>query len=254
MDTEFAFATDIGLKRKQNQDSGAAFPEMGLFLVADGMGGHKGGETASQMVIDVVPNVIQKALESEKFDPQQALVDAIGLANEEIYRKSQEIEELQGMGTTATVLLLRDGIATIGHVGDSRCYFVRPRAIWQLTRDHSLVQEKLRAGMITRAQMRTDRFRNVITRSVGFDPEINVEVFEMIVQAEDLFLLCTDGLSGLVDDSTTLEVIARNVFQSGDPNLEDATAQLVETAKKHGGDDNITVLLGKVLGDRGKTE
>src|ERR1051325_3325701 len=187
------YATDIGRKRAQNQDNLAAHPDIGLFMVADGMGGHRGGETASAMAVQIVPEEVRARLAGACADPRQVLTESILAANRKIFERSYHEPQLQGMGTTETVLLFKGGLLTIGHVGDSRCYFLRPDSLWQATRDHSLVQEKLRAGLITRDEVKTDRMKNVITRSVGFEAEVNVEIYEMSVRKGDTFLLCSDG-------------------------------------------------------------
>ena len=238
------FQTDVGRKRSQNQDSGATHPDLGLFLVSDGMGGHKGGETASTTAVEVISRFVQEAQKREDWNPREVIYDALVAANKVIFQLSSENPELQGMGTTTTALLFRENKLTIGHVGDSRCYFARPDGLWQLTRDHSLVQEKLRAGLITRAAMKTDQMRNVITRSVGFEKEVNVEIFEMTVQSGDCFMICTDGLTGLVEDTVILDLIQKFLFTQGD--LHESTRQLVLAANNKGGDDNITSILVQV--------
>jgi PPM family protein phosphatase len=245
MQFKVGFATDIGRKRTQNQDNMAAQPELGLFMVADGMGGHRGGETASALAIEIVAKHIVESEKDPDWQPAPSIIQAIKHANEEIYHQAFEQPQLQGMGTTITALLFRDGVLTIGHVGDSRCYYLRPEGCWQATRDHSVVQEKLRAGLITREEMKTDRMKNVITRSVGFEPEVNVETYEMNVQPGDTFLLCSDGLSGLVEDSKIAEVVLKRHF--GDSDTEGAVRELIEAANANGGDDNITVVMVEVL-------
>ena len=238
------FATDIGRKRQKNQDNGGAFPELGLFVVADGMGGHRGGEVASSLVLEVLPEFVKKAEKKKKWDPRQVISDGIRAANRAIYQKAQQEPDLQGMGTTTVSLLFRDGKLTVGHVGDSRCYFFRPDAIWQVTRDHSLVQEKLRAGLITRAQVATDLMKNVITRSVGFEEDVNVEIYEMPCGPGDVFLLCSDGLSGLVQNPQILSTVHQRFFDGGD--LQGAVTALIAAANENGGDDNVTVLMAQV--------
>lgn len=240
-----AFGTDIGRKRTKNQDNGIALPDIGLFIVADGMGGHLGGETASSMVVDIVPDLIKKAQKSKKFDPRQALVDAITEANEKIYDRSLKQSELHGMGTTTTILLFHEETMTIGHVGDSRAYLLDKESVWQLTRDHSLVQEKLRAGLITREQLKTDRLKNVITRSVGFEPAINVELYEWKPQSGNLFLICSDGLTGMLDDQQMFEIVKWHAFERGG-DLKSAVEALIQAANDKGGDDNITAVLVSV--------
>lgn len=244
MEFNAAFATDIGRKRQQNQDNGASRPDLGLFLVADGMGGHAGGETASALAAERIPQVVGEARSKEGFSPRESIAEAIRAANASIQERGNSEPTLQGMGTTATALLFHDDKLTIGHVGDSRCYYLRPGAWWQLTRDHSLVEEKLRAGLITREQMKTDRMRNVITRSVGFEAEVNVDVYEKMVQPGDLYLVCSDGLSGLVDEAQILNVVETEIFEKGDADA--AVNKLVEMANENGGDDNITVAIVQV--------
>jgi protein phosphatase len=204
--------SDVGRKRENNQDSFTCAPDIHLYLVADGMGGHQGGETASQIATESVVKTLRddfkkrlplQAGSTEGISAEleirisSALREAISMANREIHQFAAKNPALQGMGTTTTALLLYANRAWIGHVGDSRCYFARPHenAIWQLTRDHSWVQEKIRAGLITRAQAKTDRMRNVITRSVGFEPNVEVDIYTAEVQPGDTFLLCSDGLT-----------------------------------------------------------
>lgn len=244
------YATDVGRKRSQNQDNFTVVPELGLFLVADGMGGHRGGETASAMVVDIVPQVVANFEQQPDWDPRAVIIEAIRAANAGIFKRAAETPELEGMGTTTTALLFKDNRLTIGHVGDSRCYFIAGRenggrsAIWQATRDHSLVQEKLRAGLITREEAKHDRMKNVITRSVGYDAALEVETYEMEIKPGDIFLICSDGLSGMVSDSTILSVLEQHAIHGSD--LKRAADLLIETANKNGGDDNITVITVKV--------
>jgi protein phosphatase len=149
------------------------------------------------------------------------------------------------MGTTTVAIHFNGQRAYVGHVGDSRCYLVHPDRIWQVTRDHSLVQEKLRAGLITRAQLKTDRMKNVITRSVGFEDEVNVDVYQLEPHPGDVFIMCSDGLSGMVEDSEIKDIISDQVFGKGDP--EGACKQLIASANEHGGDDNVTVVMVRVV-------
>lgn len=244
MKFKVGFGTDIGMKRTQNQDSGGAYPDMGLFVVADGMGGHKGGETASAMVIENVPPSVRRAQENPNWDPKSVLREAIVAASNSIYERAMKQPELEGMGTTAVAMLFKSGTLTVGHVGDSRCYFFRPGCVWQVTRDHSLVQEKLKAGLITREELKTDQMKNILTRSVGFERNTNVELYEVAVREGDVFLLCSDGLSGLIDDSKMLEIVQKDFFEGGNP--EKTVADLILAANGNGGDDNITTILVQV--------
>jgi protein phosphatase len=226
----------------------AVIPELGLFVVADGMGGHRGGEIASAMAVEVIPEAVRHSIEDpRKFQPKTVISDAIIQANKEIHKKASSKPELAGMGTTTTALLFSEQGLTIGHVGDSRCYFFRPEGVWQATRDHSLVQEKLRAGLITRAEVKTDRMKNVITRSVGFDLNIQVETYEIGIQPGDAFLICSDGLSGFVDDQAAYEIVKRHLFDNPSEDAPQKTVEiLVDAANQNGGDDNITAVLVQI--------
>lgn len=243
--------TDIGQKRSQNQDNFLSIPEQGLFAVADGMGGHKGGEIASLMAVETIYESI-KNIQSSLWKPIPAIIDAICDANEAIFERSLREVTLRGMGTTVTALLFKDDQLTIGHVGDSRCYYFdlgnhdQSPCIWQLTRDHSLVQEKLRAGILTRAEAENHQMKNVITRSVGFEENLNVEIYEKKIFPGDTFLICSDGLSGLVNDLTLLERVQKYLID--EKNIEKATEKLIEEANMNGGDDNITAVLIQYLG------
>jgi serine/threonine protein phosphatase PrpC len=235
-------ATDIGRKRSQNQDSISSRAELGLFVVADGMGGHRGGETASAMAVIAIPEVVEHAQADPHWEPRLVIAHAIRKANENIYTRSQTDPALQGMGTTSVALLFKDNTLTIGHVGDSRAYFIRDGGIWQITRDHSLVQEKLRAGIISRAEVKTDRMKNVITRSVGFELVVNVEVYEMETRPGDRFLICSDGLSGLIDDQKILEIVSKT-----QDNPQHSVQDLIAAANANGGDDNISTIVVEIL-------
>ncbi len=241
---QVGFATDVGRKRQQNQDSGIPVPDLGLFVVADGMGGHKGGETASAKVVEVLPTVVRQdfgQLAERKLTAAELLRKAVLASNQAILDHASANPQLKGMGTTTTAILFHETHVSIAQVGDSRCYFFRKGQLWQLTRDHSLVQEKFRAGLITREQMRTDQMKNVITRSVGYDPDLEVDVYGMSVEPGDAFLLCSDGLTGMVDDLHLREAVDQYLFDSKD--AQTAVTKLIEQANQNGGDDNVTALL-----------
>ena len=235
-------ATDVGQRRTQNQDHLLVLPELGVFAIADGMGGHRGGEIASQTALNCIQETFKKRLRSKsKPQPQELLHEAITSANQVVYQASRKNPELEGMGTTLTCLLFTNDELFIGQVGDSRCYLLTPEAIWQLTRDHSLVQEKLRAGLITREQVKTDSMRNMITRSVGYEPRVEIDLFSFKPQSDHLFMICSDGLSGQLDDPTLLKIAQEQFFIQGNP--EKAVTQYINTANSHGGDDNITCIV-----------
>ena len=238
-----AIVTDIGMKRKQNQDSGIARPDLGLFMVADGMGGHQGGETASRVCVEQVVAHFEK-FAAQSSDEKALTLEGLLTANRAIHEIASRDKSLQGMGTTATILRIAGAVATIVQVGDSRVYYFNQDGIWQLTRDHSLVQEKLRAGLITRAQVKSDQMKNVITRSVGYESNVNADAFQFDVLAGDGFLICSDGLSGPVEDASIFGILDESA-RSG-LHLEDAAKKLVACANSRGGDDNVTVVLVKV--------
>jgi protein phosphatase len=226
------------------------------------MGGHQGGEIASRIAAERIPALMRQELKKQGVqedlspDPlsaelthaiEESLRRSISEANREIHAMAQKTPSLQGMGTTTTALLLHHDRAWVGHVGDSRCYFLRPgeNSIWQLTRDHSWVQEKLRAGLITRSQLKSDRMRNVITRSVGFDEKVDVDVYSAEVQPGDVFILCSDGLTGHIDDTLLLALIRKTLSPKAESPAVAAT-ELIDEANRRGGDDNITAIVVRI--------
>lgn len=239
-----ALHTDVGQRRKNNQDFGAIRPDLGLFLVADGMGGHSGGEVASQLCAETIVAFIAEAYEKQDYQPidDPTLLDrAIQKANLALIEKAKDSPELKGMGTTVTAIKISGKTATIAQVGDSRCYYFSHHGIWQMTRDHSLVQEKLRAGLIKRDQVKSDEMRNVITRSVGYDATLRVDLYSFSVEPGDGFLLCSDGLSGPLEEFEIFDILEINRKEKQPANM--ATKNLVDLANKKGGDDNITAVM-----------
>jgi len=232
----------VGMKRKQNQDNFLVAPELNLFVVADGMGGHKGGETASDLAVNTIADYFRAT--NTSTDPVRRLQKAILSANLAIQNRGKAEAELAGMGTTTTALHFANSKLYVGHVGDSRSYLVRRGQIWQITRDHSLVQEKLRAGLITRAEVKTDRMKNVITRSVGFEAEVDVDIYEYDPHADDVFVVCSDGLSGMIEDQEIARIIEDCVYEKNQ--LDAAAKALIEAANRNGGDDNVTALVVRV--------
>ncbi len=235
--------SDLGKKRKQNQDAVLARPDLGLYSVADGMGGHQGGETASRLCIESLIKVFEN--ESNKdIEPNLLLVQGIQLANQTIFETASNQPELRGMGTTVSAIAFSGRTAWLAQVGDSRCYYFSDAGFWQLTRDHSMVQEKLRAGLITRSQLKTDQMRNVITRSVGVEPNVRVDLFEFPVMPGDAFLICSDGLSGPLEDAEIFDTLQED---KNDPAAFSISAKsLVAQSNARGGDDNVSIVLVKV--------
>jgi serine/threonine protein phosphatase PrpC len=227
---EHTALSDVGRQREGNEDSLLARPP--LFAVADGMGGAQAGEVASGLAVEAVAEMA-----SEPDNAEDALVEAISEANRRIYGMAQEDRELAGMGTTMTATLVHDGKVTIGHVGDSRAYRWREGELAQLTDDHSLVAELERHGKLTAAEARVHPQRSMILRALGISAEVEVDTYCFEGREDDVFLLCSDGLCGLVHD----EVIAE-VMESAQ-SLERAAEELIELANLSGGPDNITTVL-----------
>lgn len=250
--------TDIGRKRQRNEDSFLVNDHLRLYIVADGMGGHVGGEFASKIAVATVEEILTGTDRKNSQVPansyldapdtgskhsddleQDRLRDAITRAGNMISQKAIEDPELRGMGTTATVMFVSSGKAFIAHVGDSRAYCVRNQSITQITEDHSLVHEQLKSGLITKDEARTHQMKNIITRSVGVQEEVETDTVVWKLQKNDTYLLCSDGLSNMVSDKEMQECI--NMFDT-----ETAARTLVDKANQKGGDDNITLILVKV--------
>lgn len=241
--------TDVGMKRTNNEDNYLINDELNLFVVCDGMGGHVGGEYASAIAVTTVEEV----LTSIEQDPDMAMGEeddpiertrervryAIRLAGKRIYEKAMAEPEYKGMGTTALVLVIDRGNFFIAHVGDSRGYLLREGRIEQLTEDHSLVYEKVKAGVLTMEEARNHKYKNIITRSLGYMEEVEIDIQLRAVRRGDRFLLCSDGLSNLVTTAEIGEALRRNSPQ-------EAARGLIAMACERGGDDNVTVVCVRV--------
>jgi protein phosphatase len=239
--------SDVGRKREHNEDSLLIDGDLGLYIVADGMGGHQGGGTASRLAVETIrddvrlahgrePGILAGDQAMEESPVRDVLRGAVEKACRSIFQAAQGDPNLQGMGTTVTALLLGGNKAFVAHVGDSRCYLVRQGNIFQVSEDHSLVNEQLKAGAITPEEARTSRFRNIITRSVGFEEQVAVDLLGFEVEPGDRLLICCDGLSNLVEDHEIRDVVAAAP-------LDQAPQRLVDLANDRGGDDNITVIV-----------
>lgn len=226
--------TDKGLKRDSNQDSFLMNRELGLYIVADGMGGHSGGEVASAMAVKAVEKYIAQN-QNTGLTPRELLIRAYEEASASIFERAARDSRLMGMGTTMVLCYLSGASIFIANVGDSRAYMYRKPHLWQITEDHSLMNEQLRAGMIKEDQLETFLNKNVITRSVGYEKEVQVDVFERPLELGDCFLLCSDGLSGLVEDDKINEVLNRTDGSK-------VASSCIEKALANGGDDNVTVM------------
>jgi PPM family protein phosphatase len=228
------FATHPGRKRRHNEDSYVVEPPM--FAVADGMGGAKAGEVASGLAAAAL-----KEGGTDGRSGEERVTQLIQEANRRVFRRANEDRDASGMGTTMTVALVEDGRVVFGHVGDSRAYLIREGSIEQLTDDHSLVAELVRSGRLTPEEAEAHPQRSVITRAVGTEPDVDVDTFTIEPEERDLFLICSDGLTDMVDDGTIIEAIERHR-----DDLDEAAKALVGAANRVGGEDNITVLLVEV--------
>ncbi len=193
-------ATHVGHKRANNQDSLLVDEELSLYAVADGMGGHSGGEVASALAIESLQKFLKEAVQKDDFMPENYLTEAFQEANSHVFNKSQENnKELIGMGTTLVVCMIWKNKAFFGNVGDSRAYLFRQSYLWRITEDHSVLNNQLKRGLIDQEQMPFLVNSNVITRSIGFFPDIQADIFQKELQVGDMFLLCSDGLNEISD-------------------------------------------------------
>lgn len=225
--------TEVGLVRKQNEDSICVIPDLAFFAVADGMGGHLAGEIASKMAIESITHQL-KSGNMKEID--KLLLEGVYLANAKIFSTARKETSYRGMGTTITAAVISKRQLILAHVGDSRAYIIRDRKIHLLTEDHSLAQEMVRNGGITKEQARAHPHRNVLTRALGTDLSVDVDLFKFNLENRDIVLLCSDGLSGLLEDSEILGLVSVN-----DPAR--AAQNLVDEALNRGGTDNISVIV-----------
>lgn len=227
--------SDKGLKREGNQDSFLVEERVGLFIVADGVGGHFGGEVASALAVETVREVVSHPKAAE-FRPRDVLAQAFEEASHRIYDRALKEPKLNGMGTTMVMSYVRDNKIHIANVGDSRCYLYRKPFLWQITEDHSLINEQIRLGMMSEEQAKKLIGKNVITRSVGFERDVFPDLLEREISSGDTFILCSDGLSGMVTDSEMCNIMNVN-------SVEKTAGILLQKAIDHGGDDNVTVVV-----------
>ena len=236
MRLEWAALSDRGRRRTTNEDAFLADSGLGLFVVADGMGGHAAGEVASRLAVDTLRQALLEL--APLAEPRAALESAVRLANQAIFEQTLQQQDLQGMGTTVVFLLAAPAVAWIGHVGDSRAYRIRAGAIQQLTHDHSWVGEQVRQGLLSPEEARKHPWRNVVTRALGSKDRVEVDLDAEPLRPGDTILLCSDGLNTMLGEEQILDAV-----RGAGNNLEEACRQLVERANKRGGEDNVTVLL-----------
>ena len=234
--------TDVGSKRAVNQDymycsENSVGSFRNLFIVADGMGGHKAGDYASKLCVEQMVQSIEK---SEHKSPVSLFEEAVDAANGAVFAESQEHEEYEGMGTTLVACTMLEDTLYVANIGDSRLYLLRDDDIMQITEDHSLVEEMVKQGNITESEARVHPQKNIITRAVGIDQAVQADFFEVDIYPDDIIMLCSDGLSNMIEDED-MEYIVKH-----SKSLQDAGETLVARANENGGSDNITVVLAKV--------
>ncbi|HTS85846.1 MAG TPA: Stp1/IreP family PP2C-type Ser/Thr phosphatase [Usitatibacter sp.] len=247
-----ASLTDPGRVRDHNEDCIESRPDIGLFVLADGMGGYNAGEVASGMATSLISDGLQEAWQPREVSrmgrdeskrlSERLITEQIGRANSAIYTTSQNNPECAGMGTTLVVTLFYDNFLTVAHIGDSRLYRLRGESMEQVTRDHSLLQEQLDSGLITPEEAKLSQNKNLVTRALGIDPTVEPELHVYETQPDDTYLLCSDGLSDMVEDEEirlTLLTLKQN------PSL--TVQQLIQAANDNGGRDNISAMLIRVV-------
>lgn len=243
--------SDVGQRREHNEDAVASDIELGLLVLADGMGGYKAGEVASEIAVLTMVAELKESmagLEPGQIDAvsgmqaeSMLLADAAAKANASIFSVSESQPQCAGMGTTLVTALFTNNKVLVGHIGDSRLYRLRGDRFEQLTEDHSLLQEQMRSGLITAEQAKLSNNKNLVTRAVGIDSAVELELHEYDVEVGDIYFLCSDGLSDMVEDEDIHATLA-----ALSSNLEMAAHQLVQMANDNGGNDNISVILAKV--------
>jgi PPM family protein phosphatase len=231
--------SDVGRKRKGNEDALALDVEQGLFVVADGMGGHAAGEVASRVAVDAISEITWPfgLDESISYDGNR-LKTAIRHANRKVLEATRESAEYEGMATTVAAVLVDDGVANLAHVGDSRIYVWSEGELRQLTSDHSWVNEQLQSGIISADQARSHPLRNVVTRALGGRSDLVVDIQSRPVRPGELLLLCSDGLTTMITDDEIAQIL-----REAEADVGRAAQRLVDAANERGGEDNITVIL-----------
>jgi PPM family protein phosphatase len=227
--------TDKGKKRESNQDSFLVDDRLGLFIVADGVGGHTGGEVASALAVETVREVVGHP-KANQFKPKEVIYQAFEEASHRIFDRATQEIRLNGMGTTMVMGYVRDNKLYVANVGDSRCYLYRKPYLWQITEDHSLINEQVRLGMLNEEQAKKVVGKNVITRSVGFERDVFPDILEREISSGDSFVFCSDGLTGMVTDNDLCTLLNQKP-------IDQMAHLMIEKALDHGGDDNVTVLV-----------
>lgn len=251
MKIEYAGLTHVGMKRNHNEDNFQLVPEVNLFIVADGMGGHSSGEIASAIAVEEIAEFYRMTDRDEeatwpfKMDrardyDENRIATAIKLSNHRIFEQASNDAKYKGMGTTIVTTYFKGGIAYVGHVGDSRVYRYRGGKLTQITEDHSLLNDYIRAKKLTPEEIENFPHKNVIVRALGMKNSVTVDVLQEQPQDGDIYLLCSDGLSGMITDEQ-MEAI----LKESEADLNVASERLIEAANANGGQDNVTVVLAR---------
>ena len=250
---EVVARTDPGMVRSHNEDAVFGDAQLGLAILADGMGGYNAGEVASGMATTLLASNFSQIIPTSQPKMREAggdiqarrlFVEQISDTNSAIYNSAQSQPQYAGMGTTLVLAWFYDNLLSVAHVGDSRLYRLREEKFEQITREHSLLQEQIDSGMITEDEARFSQNKNLVTRALGVDPVVDPEIHEYVVQAGDIYLLCSDGLNDMVEDEEiglTLQALGSNLALAAD--------QLIQMANDNGGRDNVSVILVKIRGD-----
>lgn len=226
--------THIGMVRSNNEDAYGVYPDLSLFIVADGLGGHAGGEVASRLAVDAIKEGMASAYNKPL---ENSIINAIKGANTRIILEAKKEYHLRDMGTTVVVIKIEDDRAIVAHVGDSRAYLVHGNVITQVTKDHTVVEEYVRAGLLSPDDARYHPSRHALSRALGTSGAVDVDVTDIQIQVGDTIILCTDGLTNMVSDKEILNTILELT-----PSPEKITEKLINLANKNGGIDNITVI------------
>lgn len=237
---KYSSRSSIGLIRKQNEDSFCINEDLNLIAVADGMGGHQAGEVASSMAVKAFEGYLLEHREAFDVNPQDTMLTAMQEANRIIYETARDNRSQNGMGTTLTVVVLDGGNLFLAHIGDSRAYLIQNQNIRQITQDHSLVNEMVKNGSLTEEQASRHPQKNILTRALGTSPEVITDLAQIKIKKHDLIILCSDGLTNLVNREEILE------FAGQENDLDRFAEILVDKAIERGGFDNVTVVVCEV--------
>lgn len=242
--------TDVGSLRDHNEDAIGCDEDIGLAVLADGMGGHRGGEMASAITVSTVLEHIGEAarnIKSGDTDEETgysaesvAVFEAVTQANANVHESSENNAQYRGMGTTVVVLMFYDDRFTVAHVGDSRLYRLREGKLEQITRDHSLMQELIDRGFYTPEQARNSLNKNLVTRAIGIDAKVQIDIQEDVAMIDDIYMMCSDGVTDMIEDSVIEKALNDNI-----DDLDKAASELIRLANEAGGKDNISAMLAK---------